>query len=109
MRFAFVLALLGFSSAALADAKTDYATYCATCHGSAGKGDGPAAAALQPAPADFSTAAFQDGRTDQQLNDAIAKGGPAVGKSPMMVAWGGTLSAQQVTDLVAYIRTLRAP
>ncbi|MDX3772832.1 cytochrome c/FTR1 family iron permease [Chromatiaceae bacterium AAb-1] len=33
--------------------KALYATNCATCHGAEGKGDGPAAAGLDPAPTDF--------------------------------------------------------
>lgn len=36
-----------------------FATYCATCHGSAGKGDGIAAAALYPRPRDLTSASVQ--------------------------------------------------
>lgn len=39
--------------AALAQARTAYAQLCASCHGAAGHGDGPAAKGLQPAPRDF--------------------------------------------------------
>ena len=34
-----------------------YKSYCAACHGSSGKGDGPAAAALKTAPPDLTTLA----------------------------------------------------
>src|SRR5690606_31467889 len=34
-----------------------YQQYCATCHGTTGAGDGPAAAALDPPPIDFTDAA----------------------------------------------------
>lgn len=30
-----------------------YASYCAACHGTSGRGDGPAAAALRPRPSDL--------------------------------------------------------
>jgi mono/diheme cytochrome c family protein len=43
---------------------------------------------------------------DQQIFDTIKKGGQAMGKSPLMPAWGGQLSDEQIRDLVAYIRTL---
>ena len=35
-----------------------YAQYCATCHGAAGKGDGPGAGAMLPAPFDFTVPPF---------------------------------------------------
>ena len=38
-----------------------YKAYCATCHGSQAKGDGPAAAALKKLPADLTTIAKRNG------------------------------------------------
>jgi len=38
-----------------------YATYCASCHGLGGRGDGPAAGALKTAPADLTVLAKQNG------------------------------------------------
>ena len=38
-----------------------YRTYCAVCHGTDGKGNGPAAAALKTAPADLTTYAQRHG------------------------------------------------
>ncbi|MGA2383044.1 MAG: cytochrome c [Gemmatimonadales bacterium] len=35
-----------------------YAQHCATCHGAAGKGDGPGAGAMLPAPFDFTASRF---------------------------------------------------
>jgi mono/diheme cytochrome c family protein len=37
------------------------------------------------------------------------EGGPAVGKSPMMAPWGGTLSDEQIWDVVAFVRSLAQP
>lgn len=89
------------------DAKGAYNTVCATCHGPSGHGDGPGAAALNPKPADFSTAAFWEGKDDAELIKAIREGGAAVGKSPLMPAWGGLYDQAKAEALVAYIKTFR--
>jgi cytochrome c oxidase cbb3-type subunit 3 len=44
--------------------------------------------------------------TDQELRLAIADGGDAVQKSELMPAWGKTLSAEEIDDLVIYLRKL---
>ena len=41
------------SYAQKADGKTQYLNHCASCHGTEGKGDGPVAKSLSPAPADL--------------------------------------------------------
>jgi mono/diheme cytochrome c family protein len=46
------------------------------------------------------------GWTDDQLAAAIAKGGAAIGGSTLMPAYAGTFSPKQISDLVAYIRSL---
>jgi caa(3)-type oxidase subunit IV len=89
------------------DAKGAYATVCATCHGPAGAGNGPGAAALNPKPANFGDAAFWAARTDDQLVKAIREGGAAVGKSALMPAWGGLYNEAQAKALVAYIKTFK--
>ena len=83
-----------------------YATYCASCHGARGEGDGPVATSLDPAPAKHSDAAYMDTLSDEHLFAVIKSGGPAVGKSPLMVPWGGTLSDEQIRDVVAFTRSL---
>jgi len=83
-----------------------YATYCVSCHGPRGEGDGPASAGLNPKPAHHSDAAYMNPLTDEHLFKVIKEGGPAVGKSPLMPSWGGALSDAQVWDLVAFVRTL---
>lgn len=89
------------------DAKGAYATVCATCHGPAGAGNGPGAAALNPKPANFGDAAFWASRTDEQLVKAIREGGASVGKSALMPAWGGLYNEAQAKALVAYIKTFK--
>ena len=87
----------------------DYAMFCASCHGEGGCGDGPLAQTLDPKPARHCDGDVMNGLEDRYLVDVITRGGPPLGKSPLMAAWGGTLSPQQIQDLVAYIRTLADP
>ncbi len=81
-----------------------YNLYCATCHGATGLGDGVAAAALDPKPRDLSSAAILETYTDEYLVNVITNGGAAVGKSPMMTAWGGIISPEDIDNVVAHIR-----
>jgi mono/diheme cytochrome c family protein len=87
----------------------DYATYCAPCHGSRGDGDGPLARMLVPKPARHSDAVFMNALSDEYLMRLLREGGPALGKSPLMGAWGKNLSEQQIRDLVAFLRSLAGP
>jgi len=101
------LALSTAPVAAGEDGKTVFTTYCATCHGDTGKGDGPASAALDPKPAAFASEGFFDERPDDHLRKVIKEGGPSVGKSPLMAPWGSVLSDAQVEAVIAHIKTLR--
>ena len=89
------------------DAKGAFGTTCVTCHGATGAGNGPASAALNPKPANFSTAAFWEGKTDAELLKAIREGGASVGKSPLMPAWGGLYNEAQAKALLEYLKTLK--
>ncbi|MCA8943626.1 MAG: hypothetical protein KDB80_13765 [Planctomycetes bacterium] len=74
------------SAADLAMAKQHFQALCVTCHGRSGQGDGPAAAALNPKPRDWTDAKWQAERTDAKLAEVILGGGAAVGLSPLMPA-----------------------
>lgn len=67
-----------------AEAKTIFDQRCTPCHGASGKGDGSAAAALNPKPRDYTNAEWQKSITDDDLKKVILKGGKAVGKSELM-------------------------
>jgi mono/diheme cytochrome c family protein len=67
------------------------------------------AQALDPKPARHSDGGFMNGLSDEYLVRVIRDGGAAVGKSPLMAPWGGTLSEAQVRDVVAFVRTLADP
>ena len=61
-----------------------YATRCATCHGTEGHGDGPAAQGLSKRPRDFGDALWQSYLTDERLERIIIDGGAAHGLSNLM-------------------------
>lgn len=84
--------------------KEKFQQICASCHGAKGKGDGVAAAALDPKPRDLSDAAYVSGLTDDHIFKTVKEGGAAVGKSALMPAWGGTLSDEDIKNVIAYIR-----
>jgi mono/diheme cytochrome c family protein len=86
-----------------------YTTYCVSCHGEKGKGDGVAAGSLPVKPKDHTNGAVMNQMTDQSLADVISKGGTATGKSSFMPAWGASVNEKQVRDIVAYIRSLAVP
>jgi mono/diheme cytochrome c family protein len=94
--------------------KIVFTNICASCHGESGKGDGPVGKALNPPPRDFTKAQFKfdtdgDGKTgtDADLSNVIHNGAAAYGGSPLMANWGGTLSDTDITNVIAYIRTLK--
>ena len=87
-----------------AKGKTTFENTCAACHGPGGKGDGPAAAALDPKPKNLTDAELLSTQTDDFIYKVISEGGAAVGLSPMMAPWGGVLSEQDIWNVVAYIR-----
>ncbi len=82
--------------------------YCAVCHGASGEADGFNAFNLSPKPRNLADRAAMASFSDQQLADAIARGGWERGKSNLMPPWGHTLNERQIRYLVAYLRTLRS-
>jgi mono/diheme cytochrome c family protein len=89
--------------------KEIYEKLCAVCHGPEGKGDGQALRGMPAKARNFSDAAAMGDLTDQNLFDAIQKGGVGVKKSPMMPPFGDQLKDPQIWDLVAFIRSLAPP
>jgi mono/diheme cytochrome c family protein len=69
---------------AVKEAAQLFSTMCSTCHGAGGKGDGAAAAALNPKPRDFTSADWQRSVNDDAIAKVILVGGVGVGKSPVM-------------------------
>jgi mono/diheme cytochrome c family protein len=96
-----------------AEGKKTYDILCMPCHGMTGAGDGPAGAALNPPPRNFTVGDFKfdankDGAigTDEDIALVIQKGAVAFGGNPVMVPWP-QLSESDLANLVAYIRSLK--
>ncbi len=89
-----------------AKGKASYDQMCASCHGPSGKGDGAAAAALNPKPKDLSDKKYVSGLKDDYMKKLVKEGGPAVGKSPLMPPLGSALKDDDVENVIAYVRTL---
>ena len=90
----------------LAAAKKTFSTYCASCHGSDGKGDTPTAQALNPKPRNLTDASWQKSVDDARIAKVIKEGGASVGLSATMAPWGGALQDEQIQELVKLIRSL---
>jgi len=99
---------LGFAQTK-GDAKAGKAKYdanCVGCHGATGKGDGAAAAALNPKPKDHTDGKAMKALSDKYLFDIIKNGGASQKKSPIMPGSGKKFNDQEISDMVAYIRSL---
>lgn len=94
--------------AAQSRGRSIYEHYCRICHGAQGRGDGFNATNLKTPPRNFADPAFWKQTSAERVALAIREGGKAVGKSVLMPAWGRTLSEGQISDVVAFLRTLEA-
>ncbi|MBM4777188.1 MAG: cytochrome c [Archangiaceae bacterium] len=83
-----------------------YKELCVSCHGETGKGDGVAAAALTPKPANFTDAAHAATVTDEYILNMIKEGGAANGKSPLMASWKAALKEDELQNVAAFVRSL---
>ena len=101
--------------------KEMYNSYCAVCHGTDGKGHGPAASAMKAPPTDLTVLAKNAGGKYPSAHIASVIHGQAAlpsHGSPDMPVWGPLFSSisqgheaqvqQRVTNLVKYIETLQA-
>jgi mono/diheme cytochrome c family protein len=80
-----------------------YQRYCRGCHGADGRGG---AHTFMPHIQNLTRRDYIEFIPDGFLFTVIAEGGAAVGKSSYMPAWQGTLSEQDIKDVIAFIRTL---
>ena len=78
-----------------------YKQNCVNCHGSGGRGDGIAAAQLQPPPADLTASKTQE-KQDRELLATIKLGRPGTA----MPAWISELDEREIQNVLAYIRSL---
>jgi mono/diheme cytochrome c family protein len=94
---------------AVARGAAHYKMFCATCHGEDGCTPGPGAAGLPTQPAKHCDGNYMNPLSDEHLFKVIKEGGASAGKSPLMAPWGGTLTDDQIRDVIAFVRTLAKP
>lgn len=82
--------------------KKIYLESCQNCHGPTGKGDSDMAAYLTPPSANLTARATQE-KTDVQLRKIILEGRPGTA----MTGYEGAFEEPQLSDLIAYIRSLK--
>ncbi|NJN43841.1 MAG: cytochrome c [Anaerolineae bacterium] len=79
-----------------------YTLHCTSCHGDGGMGDGPAGQVLDPPAAPIAHTSQMVG--DDYLFWRISEGGVPFGTA--MPAWKGTLSEDEIWDLIHYLQAL---
>jgi copper transport protein len=84
----------------LATGKRIYTESCQVCHGSTGKGNGPAAAGLNPPPLDLTV--HVPLHSDALLFSFVSNGVPGTA----MAAWKDRLSDEEIWHVINYLRTL---
>jgi mono/diheme cytochrome c family protein len=88
------------SSDTINKGKAIYNSDCAPCHGANGKGDGPAAASLNPPPLDFASVYSKNMPLDfryWRISAGVA--------NTAMPAWGSSLSSDEIWQVIAYEMT----
>mgnify|MGYP003387459168 CR=1 FL=1 len=122
-----LVALLGFTRAGLAGeenptlawGKDIYMTYCGSCHGESGKGDGPAAAGLKAFPPDLTYISTRYGGAFPQtlVKNYIDGEQPiAAHGSRQMPVWGklfrrdksDTEARMQISALTTYLESIQS-
>lgn len=91
------------SSAIAEEAAQNYQTFCALCHGSGGRGDGPGATTLPIKPRNFTDCARMRRVSDDEAYSVIRNGGAAAKLSAEMPAWKDGFSDEEIHALVRYI------
>jgi mono/diheme cytochrome c family protein len=74
---------------------------CVTCHGTNGRGDGVAAAGLDPSPRNFQHHGFWRHRTEGEVFWVIKNGSPGTG----MLPFGGLLTDEETWTIIQYERS----
>jgi len=80
-----------------------YQRYCSGCHGVDGRGGGKN---FMPHVGPLNKKGHTELLDDDYVASIITEGGPAFGKSGYMPSFKGTLSPDDITDVIAYVRSL---
>jgi len=75
---------------------------CFNCHGTSGKGDGPAGQILNPTPRNFTNPKFHKNRTDGEMFWVIKNGSAGTGMVPLI---GTAITEQEAWTVILYERS----
>ncbi len=101
---ALALGLVAAWSARAADAKENWTTHCAKCHGEDGKGE--TKMGKKAGCKDYTNAKVQEELKDDKATKAI-KEGVKEGDKTLMKAFGDILSDEEIKALIAHIRSFK--
>lgn len=79
-----------------------FKNYCILCHGAKADGTGRAAKLYTPKPANL----LLSTKNDAYRELIIRQGGAALGRSEFMPPWAEELTKEQISDVVAYLRSI---
>jgi len=100
-----------WSSGDNANGRELFSTYCTSCHGPMGYGNGPLAGDLSPPPSNLRDTGWLAGQSNKILFWMIASGVRDYASNPEypaiigMPAWRSEIDAEDILDLVFYIRS----
>jgi mono/diheme cytochrome c family protein len=83
--------------------------YCVWCHADSSPAGPSNRANLNPMPDLENDGAKLNGLSDEYLRNIITLGGAAMGKSPMMPAFGKTLSQEEIRGVILFTRAIAQP
>jgi cytochrome c6 len=101
-----LISLSGTTVALAAPAAENWENHCAKCHGMDGKGQTKVGKKLQLQ--DYTDAAFQAKVTDEEMTQIINDGVKDKAGKEKMKPYKDEVSADEIKDLVAYIRKFKA-
>ncbi len=86
-----------------AKGKAIYDGRCAFCHGTAGKGDGPAGGALNPRPTNFASPDYWKTAKRDAMKMTIKNGKPGTAMAP----FGRVLGDADIEDILDHLESFR--
>jgi mono/diheme cytochrome c family protein len=92
-----------------AEGKGVFYQYCVWCHADSTPAGPSNRANVTPSPSLMNDGAKLNVLSDEFLRNIITLGGSAMGKSPMMPAWGKTLNQEEIQAVIAFTRAIANP
>ena len=92
-----------------AQGKRIFYQQCVWCHADSTSAGPSNRSNVNPSPPLMNDGTVFNAESDENLQNIIALGGSAVGKSAMMPPYGKVLSKDEIRSVIAYIRAIAAP